>query len=883
METTYDHNKYERKWWDFWTKNESFKASSNSQKPAYSVLIPPPNVTDRLHMGHGLNNTLQDILVRWKRMQGHNCCWLPGTDHAGIATQMMVEKALKKEGLSRQEIGRDKFVKRCVEWKEKNGDIITSQLKRLGASCDWSREAYTMDPSLSKAVRQVFVKLYKDGLIYQGNRLVNWDPVLKTAISDDEVETKEVQGSLWHIRYELEGRPGEFLTVATTRPETMLGDTALAVHPDDERYKKFIGSQVVVPIAARSIRVIADEHVKKDFGTGCLKITPAHDPNDFEIGKKHQLESIDIFDEGACLNELCPVEYQGLSREVARKKIIVELKKLGVLEKVESIRHAVPFSERSKVALEPRLSKQWYVKMQPLAKPAIEAAKQGDLRFFPDSWKKTYLHWLENVEDWCISRQLWWGHRIPIWTCVACEKIQTGVEDPNECQSCGAKELAQDSDVLDTWFSSWLWPLSPFGWPRETKDLEQFFPSAVLVTGPDIIYLWVARMIMASYYLKGQLPFKDVYFNAIICDKEGRKFSKTLGNGIDPLEVIERFGADAVRYTCVSLAPLGGRVKLAAEDFENGHRFVNKLWNSARFLKRYLGDKKDIGDFDETKLASPFLGLLKDFYQTTSEMNHLLTTYQINEAVEKIFHLAWRNFCDWGLEAAKPVLEGEQVFEKEETLSCLLYVFEGILRLLAPIMPFITEEIWQKMTVHPRWIREKSLATSSYPKPVELEKKLAQKALQWGAVQTLVSGVRSLRTQAKIIAREKLTVWLECTEDFAQNVKEQGLFLETLAGLKELKIKNEQTQLSACLVTTGKGWTLYLPVGDGFDLLKEQKRLEAESQRIEKIVIGLDKRLNNPQYRQRAPKEVVVQAEQQRNNMKEQLASLLQSLSALSS
>ena len=881
FETTYDHKKYEKKWWNHWEQGGWFHAHADSKKPPYTILIPPPNVTARLHMGHGLNNTIQDILIRWKRMLGFNSCWLPGTDHAGIATQMMVEKSLEAEGTSRLELGREKFLQKCVDWKDENGGMIIEQLKRLGASCDWDREAYTMSPHLSKAVRRIFVDLFDKGLIYRGERLVNWDPVLKTAISDDEVVSEDVNGNLWYYRYPLEGDPEQGVVIATTRPETMFGDTAVAVHPEDERFKHLIGKNVIVPFVDRAIPVIADDYVKSEYGSGCVKITPAHDPNDFEMGKRHDLPFINVMNIDGSMNEVCPEPFCGLDRFEARKLVVKKLKELKLLEKTESNRHAVPFSDRSKVPIEPRLSKQWYVKMAELAKPAIEAAKSKELKFYPPSWEKTYLHWLENIQDWCISRQLWWGHQIPIWYCGDCGEVTTGLEDPSECAHCQSSDLKQDEDVLDTWFSSWLWPLSPFGWPEETDDLKAFFPSAVLITAPEIIYLWVARMVMVSYFTKGALPFKDVYFNATICDKQGRKFSKTLGNGIDPLKVIDQFGADSVRYTCVSLAPLGGRVKMAETDFDAGNKFINKIWNAYRFLMGKLDEKVGIKALDHKALDLPSKWLLQEFNRTASEMEQYLGKYQINEAVEALFHLTWRSYCDWGLEAAKDALDGEPSQQKEQTLSALVFVFEGIMRLASPVMPFITEEIWQNLPKHPAWEKPESLMIAQYPQSGSLPS-FESEGRQWKQVQELISHVRSVRTQAKVPPKDKLEAFVRCDKKFADLLGQSEKWVLRLAGVSALTVGEQVEKPEKCLVATGKGWTLYVPVGQYLDFEKEKARLESEVKRVERIVKGLEGKLNNPNFVKKAPKEVVEQSTAQLENMQGQLSSLKENLESIS-
>lgn len=883
--STYDHKDYEDKWRKFWEEGQFFHPSVDASKTPYTILIPPPNVTARLHMGHGLNNTLQDILCRWKRMQGFNVCWLPGTDHAGIATQMMVEKSLEEKGLSRNALGREEFFKKCVEWKDENGGMIVNQQKMLGCSCDWQREAYTMSPALSRAVRKIFVDLYEKGLIYRGERLVNWDTVLKTAVSDDEVLTEEEPGFLYQISYQLEHAQEDLasLIVATTRPETLFGDTAVAVHPEDERYCHLIGKKIRIPFIDRLVPIIADEHVKKDFGTGCLKVTPAHDFNDFEIGQRHKLEAINILNEDGTLNEVCPKELQGLSIKEARKQTLRLLKEKGLLIETKPIKHAVPISDRSKSVIEPRLSKQWYVKMQALAQPAIEAAQKDEICFYPPSFKKVYFHWLENIKDWCISRQLWWGHRMPIWYCDDCGHTMTGMEDPSSCSSCSGRHLTQDADVLDTWFSSWLWPLSPFGWPEETRELNYFFPSNVLITAPEIIFLWVARMIMVSFFTKGRAPFKDVYFNATICDKQGRKFSKTLGNGIDPLEMIDRYGADAVRYTCLSLAPLGGRVKMDPSDFEHGNRFVNKIWNAARFLFNKLHEQnllENMKDFSLEDLSIQSRWLISSFHEATYKIEKHLETYQLNMALEQLYHFIWSSFCDWGLESAKIELEQALLEEKRSLASALSYVFEGLLRLAAPFMPFVTEELWSKLPSHPRWKREKSLCTSSYPKADLIPEDL--KAFEtWNIAKDIIGGIRSLRTQAKILNKEKLSLGIVF---LSEETKKMTLCclknIELFGGIFETSLLKENQRPEKSLMISGKGYILYLCVGDHLDFALEKKRLHAEKERIEKIVFGLSKKLESKDFCARAPEEVVQQTKDQLENMSQQLEAIKENLNS---
>jgi len=875
----YTPETYEKKWWDFWMSEDLFASQPDPDKTSYTVLLPPPNVTDRLHMGHGLNATTQDILVRWKRMSGFAACWLPGTDHAGIATQMMVENALQKQGKTRQEVGREAFFQLCCDWKDKNGHIIIEQLKKLGASCDWKREAYTMNEGLSQAVRRIFVDLYESGLVYRGERLVNWDPVLQTAISDDEVYNEDVDGNMYHIAYQVRGAEVENtqVVVATTRPETMFGDAAIAVHPEDDRYQDLIGKEAQIPFTDRWIPIIADEYVKSEFGTGCLKITPAHDPNDFEVGKRHQLPMIQIMNPDATLNELCPEFVRGLDRFVARDAVIQRLKANKQWIKTASTRHSVPHSDRSKSIIEPRLSMQWYVKMQTLAEPAIRAAQEERVRFHPESWKKTYFHWMENIQDWCISRQLWWGHRIPIWYCEDCAGVTTGMDDPTVCGSCGSQKIVQDPDVLDTWFSSWLWPLSPFGWPEETEDLRYYFPTDVLVTGADIIFLWVARMVMVSLYTKKETPFRDVYFNSIICDKDGRKFSKTLGNGIDPLQVIEQYGADAVRFTIIQLAPMGGRVKLAVEDFDHGNRFLNKIWNAARFLHTKLGEEALVSlPFDALPLPSKWL--LHELRETTARMEESLTTFHFQEAASALYQFIWQTFCDWGLESAKEKLDAP--IRDPLVASTLYFAFEGALRLAAPFIPFLSEELWSRQPIHPQWKRERSLVISAFPK-ANLLPDFSVEAAQWSEVQALVSGIRSLKSQMQLEKKEGLSVFVRCSAEFQQRVEGHLSLVCLLARVSHIRFVQKIEEVGACLAAVSKGWSVYVPLPDATLIPQEKARISTEIQRISKILGGIEKKLQNEAFVAKAPEDVLRQARDQFENMSQQLTSLQESFSSL--
>ena len=815
-------------------------------------------------------------------MKGFNACWLPGTDHAGIATQMMVEKDLEKEGKSRKELGRKKFVGRLQDWKEKYGGMILQQFKSMGFSCDWNRLAYTMDPQLSHAVRYVFVELFNEGLIYRGERLVNWDTVLQTAVSDDEVENKEVNGHLWYFRYPI-ADSDEFIPIATTRPETMLGDTAVAVNPEDERFKHLIGKNVKLPFTDRLIPIVADDYVKSEFGTGAVKITPAHDPNDFEIGKRHSLPFITVMNDDGTMADNVPDRFKGLDRFVARKEVIKGLKELELFDEEKAYKHAIPHSERSKTVIEPKLSLQWYVKMSELAKPAADVARSGELTFYPESWKKTYLYWLDNIQDWCISRQLWWGHRIPIWYCDSCDGITTGMEDPDSCSHCGSKGLRQDEDVLDTWFSSWLWPMSPFGWPEKEseEELDYFNPTDVLVTAPEIIFLWVARMVMVNLKFKNRLPFKNVYFNATVTDKKGRKFSKTLGNGIDPLEVIDKYGADAVRYTAISLAPLGGRVPMEPKDFDNGARFINKIWNAARFLLGNVEASSALPSLKDLELKRPEIWLLQEFKTVSAEVNRCLDQYRVNDAVELIYHFIWGSFCDWGLECAKEDLTGNDEAAKARVVSVLVYILDGCLRLAHPVMPFVTEELWHKLPKHPDWEKAQSLIVAAYPEDTfQVDE---ARASEWSKVKDIISKIRSARQQSGISPKEQLEAHVIADHDLSKVIEESSSWIKRLANVAELKAGPELGRPGKSLTQIGSGFEIFIPVADLLDVEAENKRLKQEQTRLEKVLVGIDKKLGNKNFVDRAPEEVIAQTKAQQDNISQQIQGIKKNLEALNS
>ncbi|MBU4348788.1 valine--tRNA ligase, partial [bacterium] len=697
--SVYDPKNVEEKWYKFWLEKDYFKPKDNHNKENnFSIVIPPPNVTGSLHTGHALVNTLQDILIRWKKMEGYNTLWLPGTDHAGIATQNVVEREIAKEGKSRYDLGREQFVERVWEWKEKYGNNIVNQLKKLGCSCDWSRLRFTLDEGLSRAVRKVFVQLYKEGLIYRANYVVNWCPRCQTALADIEVESIEEDANLYYINYPIKDSKGEIITVATTRPETMLGDTAVAVHPDDKRYKKFIGKTAILPLMGREIPIVADSYVDPEFGTGAVKITPAHDLNDFELGKRQKLQVINILNNNGTMNEQAG-KFKGFTVLKCREKVLNELRKKGFLNKIEDYKHSIGHCYRCETIIEPYLSKQWFVKMKEIAEPAISAVEEGRIEFTPSRWDKVYYEWMRNIKDWCISRQLWWGHRIPVWYCQDCGEIIVELKDPTICEKCGSRNLMQDPDVLDTWFSSALWPFSTLGWPEETEDLKSFYPTSVLVTGFDIIFFWVARMIMMGLKFCGEVPFKQVYINSLIRDAEGKKMSKSSGNVIDPLTVIDEYGADTLRVTLASLTIQGDYICLSEERIKGFRNFTNKIWNVSRFSIMNLKDF-DIDKIEKEKLKMSLVDkwIISKLNETIKKSTECLNEYKYGEAVKIIYEFAWNEFCDWYIEFIKPRLyQEEDAIEKRTSQYILWFVLENTLKLLHPFMPFITEEIWQKL------------------------------------------------------------------------------------------------------------------------------------------------------------------------------------------
>ena len=852
----------EEKWYSYWLKHNIFHSEIDKSKKPYTIVIPPPNITGSLTMGHILNNTIQDIFIRTKRMQGFNACWVPGTDHASIATESKVVKMLKDQKINKYEIGREEFLKHCWEWKEKYGGIIIQQLKKLGVSCDWQRERFTMDDHYYKKVIEAFVQLYNDGKIYRGYRMVNWDPANKSAISDEEVIYKTVNGKLWYFKYPVKDS-SEFITVATTRPETMLGDTGIAVNPNDERFKKFIGEKVVLPIVGREIPVFADEYVDMEFGTGAVKVTPAHDVNDYDMGQRHKLEIVNILNDDASLNENVPKEFIGLDRFEARKKVVTKIEELGLLAKVEDYQNKVGYSERGNVPIEPYLSEQWFMSMSAevgsasggtgLSEPAIQVVKEGKVNFHPDHWVKTYEHWMSNIKDWCISRQLWWGHRIPVWYCVGddhckleCKEPIVSIDPPEKCPHCGSSNLRQDEDVLDTWASSWLWAHDVF-----VNDEEQnyYYPTDLLVTAPDIIFFWVARMIMAGMYFKKDIPFKDVYFTSVIRDVQGRKMSKSLGNSPDPLDVIRDYGADALRFTVIYLAPLGQDVLFSADKCEFGRNFSNKIWNAGRFLlmnaqtipiNEKLIDKHI--DFSDRWINSRF-------HQTVSEMNKAMDKFEVNNASKIIYSFVWNDFCDWYIELAKNRLYSSEDEIKSAVLTRSIKMFENLLKIAHPFMPFITEELWQR--IYERNERE-SISTSEYPKFDEaFINTEAEKEMEF--VQDIITAIRNIRGEMNIPPSKSVKAFIK-----SASVKDYQLdYIKKLARVEEIQVSETITKPKASASTIIKNCEIYIPLEGLIDLEVEKNRLQKEISRLEGVLVGINKKLSNEKFINNAAAEVV--------------------------
>ena len=849
---TYDPTSFETEWYKFWESKNFFHADPTKPGEPFSIVIPPPNVTGQLHMGHALDETLQDILIRYHRMKGDNTIWMPGCDHAGIATQARVEEELRKEGLDRYKLGRKKFLDRVWQWKEKYGDRIVYQLKMLGSSCDWERLRFTMDEGCSKAVREVFVSLYEEGLIYQGRRITNWCPKCNTALSDIEVDHADENSHLWHLRYPLEDDPTKFIEVATTRPETMLGDTGVAVHPDDSRYKDLIGKNVILPLMNKPIPIFADEYVDKSFGTGAVKVTPAHDPNDFEMGLRHNLEQVRVIENDGRMSEGLG-KYSGLDRFECRKMILQDLEAQKVLVQTEDYTHSVGHCSRCGTTIEPLISTQWFVKMESLAKPAIEAVRNGSLEFVPSRFTKIYENWLENIRDWCISRQLWWGHRIPAWYCDDCGKISVSRTDLDECPHCHSKNIRQDEDVLDTWFSSALWPFETFGFPEKTIDLEKYYPTSVLVTGYDIIFFWVARMVMMGLKFQNDIPFRKVFIHGLVRDELGRKMSKSLGNGIDPVEIIEKYGADTLRFTLITGNTPGNDMRFYKERVESSRNFANKIWNASRFLLMNLSKAEIETDFkpDEKDLELADKWILSRFEKTRASVANNLEHFELGEAARSIYNFIWNEFCDWYIELTKSRLNSDDPNSKKVALSILITVLEKTLRLLHPFMPFITEEIWQKLPNK----KAESIMISPFPtKEFEIDES-AEKSMS--ALMESIQAIRNLRAELNVAPGKKSEAVISIQDSNLEKIfVENQNYIEILATSDPVKIVREQKIPNAISnVTTNS--TIFLPLTGLIDVDKEIQKLTKELNKLTSEIQKLDGRLHNEKFLSKAPENVV--------------------------
>ena len=884
----YDANQVEDRLYQFWIEKGYFHAEPNTERQPYTIVIPPPNVTDVLHMGHAYNNTIQDILIRFQRMRDKETLWLPGTDHAGIATQNVVERNIRQtQKKSRHDLGREKFLELVWEWRHERGDRIIEQLKKMGFSCDWQRLRFTMDEGLSNAVMEVFIRLFNKGLIYKGTYIINWCPRCQTALSDEEVNYQDQKGSLWYLNYPVKGEKNRFITVATTRPETMLGDTGVAVHPKDERYNDLIGKTVILPIVGREIPVVADDTVDREFGTGAVKVTPAHDPNDYLIGQRHELEQVNVMNEDASMNEMAGA-YNGMDRLKARKHLVQDLKQQGFLVKTEDHQNSVGQCYRCSTTVEPRLSDQWFVKMKPLAEPALKAARDGKIKLYPARWQKVFLHWLENIHDWCISRQIWWGHRIPIYSCSGCGEFIAAKEMPQQCDKCGHDKLEQETDVLDTWFSSQLWPFATLGWPEKTEDLKYFYPTDTMVTGPDIIFFWVSRMVMIGLECMGEVPFRDVYFNGIIRDAQGRKMSKSLGNGIDPLAMVEKYSADAVRFSLLELSSEGQDIKLAEKDFEIGRNFSNKVWNAFRFLSmnieeqdlknanlEYLQKADKNGELD---LADKWI--LSKYQKAIRKVSRSLERFKLHDAVEAFYSVFWKEYCDWYLELIKPRLyNGKEKEHRDATVATAIFVMKGLMQLLHPIVPFITEEVWHELRTEDD---SESIMISKWP--VECRHFLNEQVeKEMTFLQNLIGAIRNIRgemnrppgkTAEVIIAGNSNGFSLEL-------IQENQAYFNQLAKVDKLDCRADASKPPKSASAVVNHFEIYLPLEGLIDFNVEKERLQKEINRLEKQLENLNTKLQSNDFLNKAPEEIIGREKKKKTDFEASLAKLKTNLESL--
>ncbi|HCF65144.1 MAG TPA: valine--tRNA ligase [Clostridiales bacterium] len=871
LEDKFNPKNFEEEIYKRWEGKEYFKPSEDKTKKPYTIVIPPPNITGKLHMGHALDETLQDILIRYKRMEGYNCLWLPGTDHAAIATEVKIVEKLKQQGIEKKNLTREQFLEKAWEWKKEYGGTILNQLKKLGCSCDWSRERFTMDEGLSNAVKYVFIKLYEKGLIYKGKRMINWCPSCNTSISDAEVEFEEEPTHLWHIRYKVKDED-KYLIVATTRPETMLGDTGVAVHPEDERYKDLVGKKVILPIMNKEIPIVADDFVEKEFGTGAVKLTPAHDPNDYAASQRHNLEIIEVFDENWKMGNLVP-EYKGLDIYEARKRIVEKLQEIGALVKIEDYTHNVGKCYRCHHTIEPKISEQWFVKMKPLAEPAIKAVKDGKTRFIPERFDKIYYNWMDNIQDWCISRQLWWGHRIPAYYCTKCNNIMVTESIPHKCEKCGNTEFTQDEDTLDTWFSSALWPFSTLGWPEQTEDLKYFYPTSTLVTGYDIIFFWVARMIFSAIEHTGKVPFKDVFIHGIVRDSLGRKMSKSLGNGIDPLEIIEKYGTDALRFSLVLGISPGNDIRYMPEKLESAANFANKLWNASKFV---LGNLEEI-DYDTMpqKLCYEDKWILSKLNKLIKETTINLNNYDLGVWTQKVYDFIWGEFCDWYIEMVKPRLYDKENKTREAAQYTLNKVLGDSLKLLHPIMPFITEEIYTKL-----YNNDESIMISSWPKYSE-EFNFVNEEKQIEKIKQIIIGIRNIRTNMNVHPAKKSTL-IFVTENDEEMIIDSQEFIKKLGFADKIIVQGNKNNIPQnAMSVLSEELEVYLPFDELVDIEEEKKRLQGEKQKLEAEVERASKMLSNPGFVNKAPENKIKEEKEKLERYKQMLENVEERLSKL--
>lgn len=854
--------------YQFWLDGHYFHAKLDPDKKPYTIVIPPPNITGQLHMGHALDETLQDILIRFRRMQGYDTLWLPGTDHASIATEAKIVEAMKKEGLTKDDLGREGFLKRAWEWKAQYGGRIVEQLKKLGSSCDWERERFTLDEGCSRAVREVFVRLYEKGLIYRGERIINWCPHCQTSISDAEVEYAEKDGSFWHVRYPFADGSG-YVELATTRPETMLGDTAVAVHPDDERYKSLVGKKLILPLVNKEIPLIADEYVEMDFGTGVVKITPAHDPNDFEVGLRHNLEVINVMTDDGHMTDDCG-KYAGMDLYECRKAIVKDLEEGGYLVKVEPMKHNVGSCYRCHTTVEPRVSKQWFVKMEPLAKPAIDIVRDGTVKFIPDRMSKVYFNWMDNIKDWCISRQLWWGHRIPAWYCPDCGELIVTREDPNACPKCGCQNLSQDPDTLDTWFSSALWPFSTLGWPDKTPELEHYYPTNTLVTGYDIIFFWVARMIFSACEYTGEQPFDTVLIHGLVRDAQGRKMSKSLGNGIDPLEIIDKYGADALRFALATGNSPGNDMRFSDEKVEASRNFANKIWNAARFILMNL-DENEPAPHLPGELALEDKWILSQYNTVVKEVTDNLEKFELGMAVQKLYDFIWDVFCDWYIELAKIRLQqgGEAA---KPARAVLVYVMSNTLKLLHPFMPFITEEIWQTLPHN-----GEAILVSPWP-VYDAALAFSQEEAKMERIMRAIRAVRNRRSEMNVPPSKKAHVYIETADE--ETFRGAAVFFQRLAYASDVTV-GTSFEIPGSVLIVADSARLYIPMGELVDLEAEKTRLHKELENTQKQLAGVQAKLNNEQFVSKAPAPIVQNQRDTAAKLEEKIQMLEQSLAEM--